>query len=93
MSRRVPPKKRKKRPGEAKKLRSIGGEVLDVDACARFLGTSPYTVRARKDRGLLPYHRWGGRVVFIRTELVEFFEKLNGVSVSEALENIANRQE
>ena len=93
MSRRLPPKKRTKREGEAKKLRSIDGEAQDVAALARSLGTSQYTVRSRVDRGLLPYHRWGGRIIFIRSELQEFFTQLDGVSVAEALENVAKRKD
>ena len=43
------------------------------------------TIRARVDRGLLPYRKWGGRIVFIRSEIEEFSQNLPGRSVDEAL--------
>ena len=50
------------------------------------------TIRARVDRGLLPYRKWGGRIVFIRSEIEEFFQNLPGRSADEALRNQVERQ-
>ena len=62
-------------------------------SAAEFLGTTEKTVRARADRCLLPARRFGGRVVFVRAELVRFLEELPGVTTADAVENIKRRTE
>ncbi len=79
-----PPKKQK---GEATGPRKIAGELLDVGALADLLGISEDMVRARVTRRQLPFKRWSGRIVFLRSEVTEFFDKLEGVSVEEAAVN------
>lgn len=63
------------------------GEVLDVAAAASLLGTTEKTIRARVARRTIPSRRWGGRVVFLRRELLAFLQGLEGVDVREALAN------
>ncbi len=80
-----PPKKQK---NQAQNRRCIDGELLDVKACAQFLGPSEHTVRARVRRREIPFRRLGGRIVFIRKELELFLSNLEGCSVKEATNNL-----
>lgn len=90
MNRRTPPTKQ---PGQAQTPRRFDGEVMDVHACARdYFKGSEATVWSRKRRGLLPYRKYGGRIIFLRSELEQFFAQLPGVSVDEAIENIEARK-
>jgi hypothetical protein len=70
--------------------RRLDGELMDVDTTARFLGATPKAVRARYARRQLPGRKWSGRVVFMRSELLEFIHGLEGVPVAEALANARN---
>ena len=88
--RRKPPKKKK---GQARGARTLDGAVMDVVHCGKYLGGSRGFVRARAERGLLPHRKWGGRLVFLRHEIDEFLDALDGVSVVEALENVEQRKE
>ena len=76
-----------KKDGQGKGRRTLNGEVMDVAAVATFLGCNPKVVRARIDRGLLPFRRWGARVVVLRSELIQFMQRLEGTSVDEAVKN------
>lgn len=66
--------------------------VLDVASTAAFLGTTEKAARARVARRLIPFRKWGGRIVFLRTELVEFLENLPGCDLPDALQNQAIRE-
>ncbi len=59
---RRPPRKRK---GQGSGPRRLNGVVLDVPAAAELLGATEKVVRARAARGLLPWRRWGGRILFL----------------------------
>jgi len=88
---RKPPKHR---PGWGRgKRRSLSGEVLDVCGAAGFYGASEHFIRARVAAGLIPYHKWGGRITFLRAELAQFHLGLPGVSLEQARENAAARSE
>lgn len=80
-----PPTKRAE-PGTRRRL---AGELLDVAAAAGLLGTTDKMIRARVARGLMPHRRWGGRIVFVRKDLIAFLAGLEGVTADEALANIA----
>lgn len=68
--------------------RTLSGEILDVTgAAAGFFGGSEKTVRSHVARRTIPFRRWGGRVVFLREELVAYFQALEGCGVEEALKN------
>ena len=82
----------KKKLGQATGPRTIKGAILDVHALAREWGITENTVRSRVARHLIPFRRWGGRVVFIRGELDSFLKSLPGVSTEEALNNHEERQ-
>ncbi len=73
------------------KRRSLDGELLDVAHAAKFFGTTEKAIRSRVARRLVPHRRWGGRVVFLRDELIEFRARLAGVNVEQALANVAAR--
>jgi hypothetical protein len=70
--------------------RRLNGDAMDIDSTAKFLGATPKLVRARYARRQLPGRKWGGRVVFLRSELLEFLRGLDGVPVAEALANAKN---
>jgi hypothetical protein len=72
--------------------RRLAGEVLDVAATAAFLGATEDFVRSRARRGLLPWRRWAGRVVFLRSELSSFLSGLEGVSAEQARANLHARE-
>ena len=55
----------KKLPGQAKGRRSMNGVVKDVSAMGSILGTTDGKIRSAVARGLLPYRRWGKRLVFL----------------------------
>ena len=78
--RKPPPAKRK---GQARGNRTIDGEVLDLRSTARFLGITEHTLRARVSRRLVPFRKWGARIIFLRSELVEFFRQLPGCPLEE----------
>lgn len=80
-----------KRPGQAHGRRSFNGELLDVSAAATFLGSSEKVVRARVARRLLPFRRFGGRIVFLRKDMEAFIADLPGCTLEEAQQNLAVR--
>jgi hypothetical protein len=86
--RRPPPPKR---AGHLTGRRRFDGELLDIAGVAVLLGISEKAARARIGRQLLPYRRLNGRIVLLRRELMEFLDKLPGVSVATALENVLRR--
>jgi hypothetical protein len=91
----APPTKQK---GHKTGARRLDGAVKDVASiAAKYYGgseekTAEKKVRADVARGLLPHHRLGGRIIFLDEELTEFFRRLPGVTVAEALANQAVRQ-
>ena len=80
--RKPPPRK----TGQGKGPRRFTGNLLDVAGLAEEQGMTQNTIRARVERGVLPYRKWGGRIVFIRSEIEEYFQNLPGRSVNEALQ-------
>jgi hypothetical protein len=81
----------RKRAGQGGGPRRVAGQILDVAGAAQLLGVSEKAIRARVARGLLPYRRWGGRVVFLADELAEYLRRLPGVTLDEAVRNGAQR--
>lgn len=75
------------------KKQEIAGEVLYVAGAASYLGCSEKAVRRRVERGLLPHRRLGagGRICFLKSELLSFIENLPGTTVAEAQENLRLR--
>jgi hypothetical protein len=86
----VPPKRK---AGFGIGKRRINGEILDVSAAAQqWFGGSEDLVRSRVARGQIPYRKFGGRIIFLRHELEEFFsDSLPGITLSQARENLSAR--
>jgi hypothetical protein len=90
MPKRIPPKKQQ---GQCKGRRRLAGEILDAAAAAELYGGSERLWYSRAARGIVPFRKWGGRLVFLRNELEAFFaDNLPGVSLEEAKANIAARR-
>ena len=70
----------------------MNGTTKDVAALAAMLGTSEGKIRSAVARGLLPYRRWGGRIVFLTAEVEQFLGRLPGVSVDDAVANVLARR-
>jgi len=87
--RRTPPRKR---AGQATKPRRIDGVVKDVAATAVMLGETEKAVRTQTARGLLPHRKLGGRIIYLEREILTFLEQLPGVTLAQALANVAARQ-
>ena len=88
-SRRPPPKKKR---GVDTGPRRLNGAVLDVATMARELGDTDKGIRAKVSRGLLPYRRLGARIVFVREDVAAYLQRLPGVTVDQALENLRARE-
>jgi excisionase family DNA binding protein len=71
--------------------RRLNGALLDVRHAAQFLGVTEKTLRARVARRVVPFRRFGGRVVFLKTELESFLSCLDGCTRDEALGNMYQR--
>ncbi len=80
-----------KTAGQARSPRDFNGELLDIAWASLLLGCSQKTLRARVSRRLIPFRRFGKRVVFIRSELLAFCEQLDGCRPDEAAHNLALR--
>ncbi len=76
-----------KKAGKATGSRRRNGFVLDMSTAAQFAGWTENAMRARVERGRVPYRRDGGRIIFLRDELEDFLRGLEGVDVKEALAN------
>lgn len=88
--RKPPPPKQK---GKATGARRLNGEILDASGVKELLGAkSEKIVYARAARGLLPHRRWGGRLIFLKEEIITFLKALPGTTVQEAVSNSAERQ-
>ncbi len=82
----------KKQAGHATGARRINGALKDLASLAAQLGVTDKKLRGDVARGLIPYRRHGGRIIFVEQEVLDFFLRLPGVTVSEALANQAVRQ-
>ena len=72
--------------------RNSDGEILTgVGSCAQWMGQSQKATQSRVDRNLIPYRKWGGRIIFIKSELIAFLAALEGCTVDQALQNLAQR--
>jgi excisionase family DNA binding protein len=53
-----------------KQIEPIG--FMDRSAAAEYLGISERSIQRHKDNGDLPFHRLGGLIRYLRTDLDEF---------------------
>ena len=86
----VPPRRKK---GQGTGRRKLAGEMLDFCAVSEAFGGTEKTWRGWADSGIVPYHRIGIRIFFLRSELAEFLKGLPGNSPQEARENLLKRDE
>ena len=71
----------------------MNGEIMDVRSVAHtYFSGSHKMVRSRVARNCLPFRHWGGRIIFLRKELEEFFGNLDGCNLSEARTNEKTRR-
>lgn len=66
-------------------LPSPAARYLDTKSAAAYLGTTPGAIYASVARRLIPYRRFGRKVVFDKVELDAYIKALEGVSVDEAV--------
>ena len=81
----------RKRAGRATGPRRFDGALRDIAHQARELGVSEKALRAQVARGVIPYRRHGGRIVFLADEVASYLRRLPGVTADQALENLAAR--
>ena len=66
--------------------------ILDVSTLAiEFFRGKERAVRKGIERRTIPFRYRGKRIIFLRHEVEEFFKKLPGCSIHEALVNVAAR--
>lgn len=83
----------KKQQGDQRGPRRINGRrAMDVDTFAAEEGFTPKAVRSGIARGLIPFRRYGGRVIVLRDEWEQFLAALPGVTAAEALVNVKARE-
>lgn len=86
----TPPKRQK---GQGEGPRRVTGEILDVHTAAAFLGISEKATRARVNQGLLPFRKWGGKIIFVKSEIEKFIiATLPGTNLEQARANLAARE-
>jgi hypothetical protein len=83
---RIPPRRK---PGWGKGPRTFSGEVMDIRATSQHLGQTECQTRSQIARGILPYRRLGGRIIVLRSELCNFLDGLEGVSIDQAQRTLA----
>jgi hypothetical protein len=85
----MPPKKQH---GQCTGRRRLAGEILDCRTAAEIFGGTERLWYSRAARGIVPHRKWGGRLIFLRSEVEAFFVgTLPGVTLAEAKANIAAR--
>ena len=84
--RKLPPPKK---AGHKTGLRTLNGEALDVRHAATLLfgEGAEKNLRRLVDRRLVPHRRLNGRIVFLRSELLAYLNKLPGPTLKEAMTN------
>jgi len=60
---------------------------LTCDQCADFLGRSPGAIRNLVMRRKIPFRKPGGRLIFIRSEIIQWIEQAPGITPEEIAAN------
>ena len=50
-------------------------EKMNIKEASKYLGISEPTINRKKDQGIIPFSKLGGRVVFSKKDLDEYFKK------------------
>jgi|RhiMetdeSRZDD1v2_1073273.scaffolds.fasta_scaffold85948_5 excisionase family DNA binding protein len=66
-------------------------EYLTIDGVAELLGRNRKAIEKMVERRQIPFRKHGKRIVLIRSELTEFFDKLPGVTLEEAERRVEER--
>ena len=54
-------------------------KYLNIDEAASLVGSTPDALYRKVERGQVPYRKWGKRVLFKHSELLEFLDALPGM--------------
>ncbi len=68
------------------------GLAMSIDAAAEFIGCTPRALRSMAERQIVPFRRRGFRLLFLRSELEQWLDKLPGVSLNQAIKNRQQRR-
>lgn len=60
-------------------------KFLDTNECAKLINRTPGSVRRLVMRGLIPFKKPGGRLMFPRSEIERWIEASPGMSVDEVI--------
>jgi excisionase family DNA binding protein len=60
-----------------------GQKYIGVEEAAAMTGMTQAALYRKVARGQIPYRKWGRRVLFKRSELVEFIDALPGMRTEE----------
>jgi len=74
-----------RKSGQGRGRREINGEILDVSTGGKLLGFNEKTTRSKIARKQLPFRRLGGRIVFIKSELIGYINNLPGCRPEECI--------
>ena len=88
-TRKPPPRKQF---GQGRGPRRIDGALLDVRGGSIFFGWSEKKTRGMVQRRLVPFHKLGGRIMFLRAELEAWLPTVEGCSLAEATANMEARR-
>jgi excisionase family DNA binding protein len=71
----------------------VSNAILSVRQAAEFFGTTEKAIRRRIEGGKLPYRKMGTKVVFIKSDLERFVERLPGLSPRDAEANLRAKED
>ncbi|MCI4669126.1 MAG: helix-turn-helix domain-containing protein [Bacteroidia bacterium] len=52
-------------------------DILDVQGVAKLLHTTPQNIHAKKRAGKIPFFRFGSRILFRKSEVLDAFPSVN----------------
>jgi hypothetical protein len=58
-------------------------KYLDTEECAKLIGRTPGAVRNLVLRGIIPYRKPAGRLIFVRPEIEAWIENAPGKRLNE----------
>jgi hypothetical protein len=71
----------------------MNGEAMDIRTTSDLIGQKECQTRSQIARGVLPYRRLGGRIICLRSEILEYLkDALPGVTLNQARENLSARE-
>jgi hypothetical protein len=77
----------KKKQGQGRGPRSLAGAILDVRTVSQVYGGTEKFWRGKVANQSVPFRKWRGRIIFIRSELDAFFStSLPGLTLERAIE-------